>query len=35
MVAQVKTYQFQAETKQLLDLMVHSLYTTKGIFFAS
>jgi molecular chaperone HtpG len=32
MVAQVETYQFQAETKQLLDLMIHSLYTTKEIF---
>jgi molecular chaperone HtpG len=32
MVAQVETYQFQAETKQLLDLMIHSLYTTKDIF---
>ncbi len=27
-----KTYQFQAETKPLLDLMVHSLYTNKDIF---
>ncbi len=25
-------YQFQAETKQLLDLMIHSLYTNKEIF---
>jgi molecular chaperone HtpG len=32
MVAQVETYQFQAETKQLLDLMINSLYTTKDIF---
>jgi len=32
MVAQVETFQFQAETKQLLDLMIHSLYTTKEIF---
>ena len=32
MVAQVETYQFQAETKQLLDLMIHSLYTAKDIF---
>ena len=32
MVAQVETYQFQAETKQLLDIMIHSLYTTKEIF---
>src|SRR5688500_142354 len=28
----VETYQFQAETKQLLDIMIHSLYTTKEIF---
>lgn len=27
-----KTYQFQAETRPLLDLMVHSLYTNKDIF---
>jgi len=26
------TYEFQAETKPLLDLMVHSLYTNKDIF---
>ncbi len=32
MVAQIETYQFQAETKQLLDLMIHSLYTNKEIF---
>jgi molecular chaperone HtpG len=32
MAAQLETYQFQAETKQLLDLMIHSLYTTKEIF---
>lgn len=32
MAAQVETYQFQAETKQLLDIMIHSLYTTKEIF---
>jgi len=29
---QVETYQFQAETRQLLDIMIHSLYTTKEIF---
>lgn len=28
----MKKYQFQAETKQLLDLMIHSLYTNKEIF---
>ncbi|MBL8150130.1 MAG: molecular chaperone HtpG [Blastocatellia bacterium] len=32
MVAKAETYQFQAETKQLLDLMIHSLYTHKEIF---
>ena len=32
MVAQLETYQFQAETTQLLDLMIHSLYTQKEIF---
>jgi molecular chaperone HtpG len=32
MTAGVETYQFQAETKQLLDLMIHSLYTNKEIF---
>ncbi|HKY44634.1 MAG TPA: molecular chaperone HtpG, partial [Pyrinomonadaceae bacterium] len=28
----VETFTFQAETKHLLDLMIHSLYTTKAIF---
>ena len=32
MTTDVETFQFQAETKQLLDLMIHSLYTTKDIF---
>ena len=32
MVAQVETFAFQAETKHLLELMIHSLYTTKAIF---
>lgn len=27
-----EVYQFQAETKQLLDLMVHSIYTNREIF---
>jgi molecular chaperone HtpG len=31
-VAQVENYQFQAETKHLLDLMINSLYTNKEIF---
>src|SRR5215813_2373346 len=30
--AKIKEYQFQAETKKLLDLMIHSLYTNKEIF---
>ncbi|HZH31543.1 MAG TPA: molecular chaperone HtpG [Pyrinomonadaceae bacterium] len=32
MSATTETLQFQAETKHLLDLMIHSLYTTKEIF---
>jgi molecular chaperone HtpG len=32
MSSQTDTYQFQAETRQLLDLVVHSLYTKKEIF---
>jgi molecular chaperone HtpG len=28
----MKEFQFQAETKRLLDLMIHSLYTNKEIF---
>lgn len=31
-VAQEEAYQFQAETKHLLELMIHSLYTNKEIF---
>ena len=27
-----ETHEFQAETKQLLDLMVHSIYTNHEIF---
>jgi len=32
MVASAETFQFQAETKQLLDLVINSLYTHKEIF---
>jgi molecular chaperone HtpG len=32
MIAKMKECQFQAETKKLLDLMIHSLYTNKEIF---
>ncbi|HKQ78809.1 MAG TPA: molecular chaperone HtpG [Blastocatellia bacterium] len=32
MIAEMKEYQYQAETKKLLDLMIHSLYTNKEIF---
>jgi molecular chaperone HtpG len=32
MIPQMKEYPFQAETKRLLDLMIHSLYTNKEIF---
>lgn len=32
MTAKAEEFQFQAETKQLLDLMIHSLYTNKEIF---
>src|SRR5437588_4794601 len=28
----LETFQFQAETKQLLEIMIHSLYTNKEIF---
>ena len=33
MTDQVQTHTFQADTKRLLHLMVHSLYTDKEIFF--
>jgi len=32
MSAQTETFQFQAETSRLLDLVIHSLYTHKDIF---
>src|SRR4030095_10966812 len=32
MTHKMKEYQFQAETRHLLDLMIHSLYTNKEIF---
>src|SRR5262245_52654537 len=31
-MARADEYKFQAETKRLLDLMIHSLYTNKEIF---
>ena len=32
MEAQAETFRFEAETTQLLNLMIHSLYTDKEIF---
>ena len=32
MTTNVETFQFQAEARQVLDLMIHSLYTQKEIF---
>src|SRR5258706_16076706 len=32
MAAKAEEFQFQAETRQLLELMIHSLYTNKEIF---
>lgn len=32
MTATLETHQFQAETRQLLDIVIHSLYTQKEIF---
>src|ERR1051326_1173041 len=32
MTTNMETFQFQAEARQVLDLMIHSLYTQKEIF---
>src|SRR5688500_12538820 len=32
MTTNMETFQFQAEARQILDLMIHSLYTNKEIF---
>lgn len=32
MTSQVETYEFQAESRQLLQLVVHSIYSNKDIF---
>jgi len=32
MTAQTTTYEFQAETKKLLDIVIHSLYTERDVF---
>ncbi|MCL4219146.1 MAG: molecular chaperone HtpG, partial [Candidatus Hydrogenedentes bacterium] len=32
MTETIEKHQFQAEARQLLDLMVHSIYTNKDIF---
>ena len=32
MTMNTETFQFQAEARQILDLMIHSLYTNKEIF---
>src|SRR5438309_11199758 len=32
MTTNLETFQFQAEARQVLDLMIHSLYTQKEIF---
>ena len=35
MTTNIETFQFQAEARQVLDLMIHSLYTNKEIFFVN
>jgi hypothetical protein len=35
MESKMKEFEFQAETKQLLNLMIHSLYTNTAIPWAS
>src|SRR5437870_7293024 len=32
MTTNIETFQFQAEARQVLELMIHSLYTNKEIF---
>ena len=32
MTGNTTTYEFQAETKKLLDIVIHSLYTEKDVF---
>ena len=32
---QTETKEFQAEVKKMLDIVIHSLYTEKEIFFTS
>ena len=32
MTSQTTTHEFQAETRKLLDIVIHSLYTERDIF---